>query len=175
MWGIHPSPTKKEEAAVIIIVDTREQKPYDFSHISPPPVVKVATLKAGDYSLKGFEDQVAIERKSLIDAFGTFGTGRKRFERELERMVTYQFAAVVIEADWDNIVLRPPARSKLEPKTVVASIATWCQRYRVHFWTCPNRAFAEKWTYRLLERFWKDQIERKAGRGRARSDMARRG
>lgn len=142
---------------MIIIVDTREQKPYDFACIVPRPAVEVATLGAGDYSLKGFEDQVAIERKSLIDAFGTFGNGRKRFERELERLAKLRFAAVIIEADWDTIVLRPPARSQLQPKTVVSSIAAWCQRYQVHFWTCPNRAFAEKYTFRLLERFWKDR------------------
>ena len=142
---------------MIIIIDSREQKPYDFGCINPPPAVEVAALKAGDYSLKGFEGRIAIERKSLQDAFGTFGTGRKRFERELERMIGLQFAAVVIEADWDTIVRRPPLRSQLHPKTVVASIAAWCQRYRIHFWTCPNREFAERWTYRLLERFWKDR------------------
>jgi hypothetical protein len=72
-------------------------------------------------------------------------------------MAGYQFAAVVIEGDWHTIVRRPPVRSRLNPKTVVASIAAWSQRYRVHFWTCPNREFAERYTFRLLERFWKDR------------------
>lgn len=146
---------------MIIIVDTREQKPYDFACMTPRPAVEVATLTAGDYSLKGFEKLIAIERKSLLDAFGTFGTGRQRFERELERMINFRFAAVVIEADWDTIVRRPPLRSQLNPKTVVASIAAWCLRYRIHFWTCPDREFAERWTYRLLERFWKDMANEK--------------
>ena len=151
---------------MIIIVDTREQRPYDFACITPPPVVEVATLGAGDYSLKGFEDQVAIERKSLIDAFSTFGAGRKRFERELERLSLLKFAAVVIEGGWHEIVRQPPARSRLNPKTVVASIAAWSQRYRVHFWTCPNRFFAERWTYRLLERFYKDREKERVKYGR---------
>lgn len=148
-----PRPQKRR---MIIIVDTREQLPYDFACITPPPAVEVATLDAGDYSLKGFEGQVAIERKTLNDAYSTFGQGRRRFQVELERLAGYQFAAVVIEADWHTIVRRPPSRSRLNPKTVVASIAAWSQRYGVHFWTCPNREFAERWTYRLLERFWKD-------------------
>ena len=142
---------------MIIIRDTREQAGYDFACITPPPVVNVATLTTGDYSLKGLENQITIERKNLSDAFGTFGRGRARWERELERMAGYQFAAVVIEGDWNAIVRRPPARSRLNPKTVVASIAAWSQRYRVHFWTCPNREFAERYTFRLLERFWKDR------------------
>jgi ERCC4-type nuclease len=143
--------------SLIILRDTREQRGWDFASVAPPPIVEVATLKTGDYSLKGYENQICIERKSLIDAYGTFGQGRTRFQRELERMVTYQFAAVVIEADWHSIVKRPPSRSRLNPKTVVASIAAWSQRFGVHFWTCPNREFAERWTYRLLERFWKDR------------------
>ena len=72
-------------------------------------------------------------------------------------MVTYQFAAVIIEANWDTIVKRPPARSRLDPQTVVASIVAWCQRFHVHFITVPDREFAERLTHRLLERFWKDR------------------
>jgi ERCC4-type nuclease len=129
---------------------------YTFACISPPPLVEVATLSAGDYSLKGLEDQVSIERKSLPDTFGTFGQGRDRFERELERLSRLRFGAVVLEADFDTIIFRPPARSQLKPKTVIRSMAAWAIRHNVHFYWCPNRAAAEKWTYILLERFWKD-------------------
>jgi len=149
---------------VIIIRDTREQLGFDFACITPPPTVEVATLATGDYSLKRFETLITIERKSLSDAFGTFGKGRARFERELLRMTAFQFAAVIVEADWQTIVRHPPTRSRLDPKTVVASIAAWAIRHRVHFWTCPNRAFAEKFTFRLLERFWKDREKEAAAK-----------
>lgn len=139
-----------------IIIDTREQTPYQFATINPRPDTTRQALKTGDYSLEGFEDQVTVERKSLQDAFGTFGRGRRRFVRELERMSEYDFAAVVIEADWNTILRNPPTRSKLNPKSVYSSIIAWMQRHNVHFVTCPNRAFAEKTTYRLLERYWKD-------------------
>ena len=140
-----------------IIQDTREQAPYTFACITPPPLVEVATLASGDYSIKGLEDQVGIERKSILDAFGTFGQGRQRFEKELGRLAQMRFAAVVIEAPWEQIILQPPRRSKLNPKTIHASIVAWQIRYRtIHFWTCPNREFAERTTYRLLKRFWDD-------------------
>lgn len=139
-----------------IIQDTREQTPYTFAKIIPPPPVEVATLSSGDYSVKGLERHIAIERKSLIDAFGTFGKGRDRFERELDRLSQLRFAAVVIEADFDTIARRPPARSRLKPKTVFRSMAAWGIRHGVHFYWCPNRAAAEKWTFILLERFWTD-------------------
>ena len=140
----------------MIIRDTREQNGYDFASLDPSPQVEVATLRTGDYSVKGLEDQVTVERKSLADAFGSFGNGRRRFERVLERMASFGYAAVVLEADWHTILRNPPAFSKLNPKTVLASAVAWTQRYRVHFWPCPNRAFAERLTYRLLERFWRD-------------------
>jgi ERCC4-type nuclease len=146
-----------EPEPFIIVVDTREQRGYTFACITPQPKIETATLRTGDYSLKGYEDQVCIERKSLIDCYGTFGQGRDRFQRELERMVTYQFAAVIIEADWHTIIKRPPVRSRLKPKTIVRSIAAWCQRFNVHFMPCPDREFAERYTHILLERFWKDR------------------
>jgi len=145
------------KSALVIVRDTREKAGYLFDAVAPPPVVKVRGLRTGDYSLEGYEDAVAVERKSIVDAYGTFTNGRKRWERELERMRTLEFAAVVIEADWLTIVRDPPWRSGASPKAIFASIVAWTQRFGVHFFTCPNRAFAEKMTYRILERFYNDR------------------
>lgn len=147
----------KLESSIIIMRDTREQAGYTFGCIRPQPTVMAATLLTGDYSLRGFEDKITVERKSSPDAFGSFGKDRARFERELARLATFEFAAVVIEADWLQIIRRPPKFSRLNPKTVLASVVAWQQRHGVHFWACPDRIFAEKITFRLLERYWQDQ------------------
>jgi len=139
-----------------IIIDTREQKPYSFSSVKTEFDIVRGTLKTGDYSLKGFEDKITVERKSMSDAFGSFGNGRKRLEKEMIRMGKFTFVAFVIEADWEKIFKSPPVRSKLNPKTIYSTIIAWEQRYGVHFWLCPNRSFAEKTTFRILERFWND-------------------
>lgn len=143
---------------MVIVIDRQEKKPYSFDCIIPRPETKVVHLKTGDYSLLGMENLIVIERKSILDAFGTFGKGRKRFEKELERMSKTEYAAVMLEGDWLNILRRPPSRSQLNPKTIYASVIAWEQRYRVSFWACPNRAFAEKTTYRILDRFWRDRM-----------------
>lgn len=139
-----------------IIIDTRENKPYLFSSITPRPNTIFKALETGDYSIDTYEDQVTIERKTLQDAYGTFGAGRKRFERELDRMSKFKTAVVMIEADWDTILRRPPVHSLFAPKSFLASVVAWQQRYNVHFWACGNRALGEKCAYRILERFWKD-------------------
>ena len=140
-----------------ILVDTREQKPYGFKAILPSSTITVQTLKTGDYSIQGFESSgITIERKNLNDLYGTIGKGRRRFIRELERMAKFDFAALVIEADWNNIIRHPPTRSKLNPKSVFRSIIAWEQRYGIHVWACPGRSFAEQLTFRILERYAAD-------------------
>lgn len=153
-------------APFTILVDTREQAPFSFRGFSAdakdsrcPLVVpvKTETLQTGDYSLDGMKDQVAVERKSLVDLYGTIGQGRERFERELQRLDCMDYTAVVIEAGWSAIIGRPPPQSELSPKTVYRSIIAWQQRYPyVHWWACDTRTFAERTTLRILQRFWTD-------------------
>jgi DNA excision repair protein ERCC-4 len=151
----------------VVLVDTREQLPYLFDAIRADKregggVLAVPTrvegLPSGDYSLDGFADRVAVERKSPADLFGTLGKGRERFDRELARLADMEFAAVVVEAEWTEIVNNPPARSQLPPRTVFRSVLAWQQRYpRVHWWTVPGRAMGEVVTFRILERFHREQ------------------
>lgn len=56
-----PSELKPEQ--VTAIIDNREQLPFDLS----PLRTEAGTLATGDYSLKGLERRIAIERKSLSD------------------------------------------------------------------------------------------------------------
>ncbi len=70
----------------MITVDSREQHPYDFQGITaagrPVEVTTItAGLKSGDYSIAGYEDAVAVERKSLSDLYGTLTSGRDRFRK----------------------------------------------------------------------------------------------
>ena len=160
--------SRKDESVVFpcpIIVDTREQSPFEFAGITAdskqgyrPIIVEVVRgcLGSGDYSLQGMEQRIAIERKGLEDLFGTLGRGRGRFQRELIRLSEYDFAAVVVEADWNAIITAPPEHSKLSPKTIFRSCIAWQIRYpQIHWWLCPGRRFAELATFRILERFWK--------------------
>ena len=78
-----------------IVTDTREQHPFSFEGY--PVEVKPRALPTGDYSLDGFEDRIAIERKAAGDLLSCMTGGRERFTRELERLRGYEAAAVVVE------------------------------------------------------------------------------
>jgi len=140
-----------------IIVDTREQKPFLFKGIDPQPKIIIKKLDTGDYSLEGYSDQICVERKSVIDLFGSCGSGRERFQREIERMGKFEYAAIVCEGDWQQILRSSQEYTMMLPKSIFASIVAWEQRYNIYFWPCVNRKMAEKTTYRILERYYRDR------------------
>ncbi len=152
-----------------IAVDTREQAPFGFGGITGDRgrVVEVATcikgLKTGDYSVNGLEDAIAVERKSKADLYETVGRGRARFERELSRLAEMEAPAIVLECDLASL-LRPPARSRVHPSSVLNSLIAWSVRHHIPVWPCPDRRFAEILTYRLLRHYWRER-ERKNRRG----------
>ena len=94
-----------------IIIDSREQRPFDFG---PDIQVQVGTLTAGDYSIQGLEEHVAVERKSLPDLTACVGPERVRFKRELLRLRGFHCRGVVIEADIGQ-VFDHEYRSRVHP------------------------------------------------------------
>lgn len=131
-----------------IIVDSREQKPYRFERMA------VAALPAGDYSIQGLENEVAIERKSRQDAYSSLGSGRARFERELARLSRLRYAAIVVESSLPDF-LTPPPFTRMNPKAAVNSFIAWSVKYRVCVFFAGDRVHAQALTRRLLEKYWK--------------------
>jgi ERCC4-type nuclease len=156
-----------------IAIDTREQAPFSFSGMRTdsrqkyrPLIVStiMRTLNSGDYSIVGYESDIAIERKSPPDAWSTFTTDRERFERELSRLQQMRFAAVVIECSLEQLEEGPgrtnhsQRQSAVVGKTCIRSIYAWSQRFpRVHWFARSSRREAELTTFHLLERFWLDR------------------
>ena len=155
-----PKKTKSQNDEMVVLVDTRETLAYTFANIKPQPKIFYKALKSGDYSLLGFEDRVAIERKTLPDLFGSTGRGRQRFEREFERLAKYQYAALVVEAGLGDIFKNPPTHSKMLPKAVFRSLISWSVYYGVYIWPAPDRNFAERLTYLILRKWWEKNVEK---------------
>ena len=151
--------TKCQNDEMVIVVDTRETLAYTFANIKPRPEIIYKKLDSGDYSLLSFENKVTIERKEKNDLFSSFGRNRNRLQKEFERLSQFQYAGLVIECNLSDIFKNPPARSRMNPKSVFRSLISWSVYYGVHIWTAPDRAFSEKLTYLILEFWWKKNVE----------------
>jgi ERCC4-type nuclease len=111
-------------------------------------------LPTGDYSILGMEDRVALERKTLADLYACVGGERKRFERELERLADFEYAAVIIEASLSNL-LQGYEYSRVHPHSVIGSILAWSVKYnRLPFFFADNRWRCRTIIYRLLKKFY---------------------
>ena len=113
-------PAKLDPLSVVAIIDTREQLPLCLDPLRTEP----ETLPTGDYSLKGLEHHVCIERKSLDDLLGCVGRERERFERELHRMLAYPVRVLLVESTWAEIELGQ-WRSKVTSSQAMGSLIGW--------------------------------------------------
>lgn len=113
-------PAKIEPEQLTAIIDTREQTPLDLSPLGS----ESGTLCSGDYSVKGLEHVVRVERKSLPDLVGVVGRDRERFDREVQRLLSFPVRALVIESNWREIEMGG-WRGQVTPKQVVGSLLGW--------------------------------------------------
>jgi len=131
----------------------------------------IKKLNAGDYSIENYEHKIAIERKELSDLYGTIGKGRKRFVKELERLQSYEYKAIIIEASLLDVVqykdkfnnrqvkiamlnkYYAPTILKMSPSSVINSLLVWSIRYKVQILYCCNRSLANLVCLRLLEKY----------------------
>lgn len=149
-----------------IMIDSREQSPYTFLDIRSDSdkgyaVLDIPTerygLPNGDYCVFGFP-QMVVERKSKSDLYSSIAQRRDNFEQRLCRIQEeLRWAAVVIEAEMTELINDPPPHTQFKPKALIRTIDAWMMRYpRIHWVMCPGRRVAEIKTFRLLERWWKD-------------------
>lgn len=108
---------------VRVIVDTREQTPWDLS----PLVMVPGTLRSGDYALEANPLACAVERKSVPDFLACIGRERERFEHELHRLQGYEARAVIVEGALADLHNYP--RTQLQPSHINGAIAAWSARF----------------------------------------------
>ena len=132
-----------------VIIDSREQIGWTFDCDTMKE-----TLETGDYSLMGFMEYIRIERKELGDFIGCLGAGRDRFKRELQRLKSYDYKAVIIECNASDIEkgnwrmyksylkkckeaeskgLEKPKCKCIAPAHAWGSLASWSVKYKVPF------------------------------------------
>ncbi len=133
-----------------LITDSREQRPLDFSGLSGVGVVSRG-LRAGDYSIVGFEEDFAVERKSLADLIGTLAQSkaRERFRRELLILRSYSYAELMIVGAEPADVTAGKWRSKVTPKAIWNTLDCLRVEYRLPVSFQPTEATAAEHVARL--------------------------
>ncbi len=136
----------------ILIIDTREQEPYEFD---PETVeVKRQALVAGDYSIDGFEDQVCIERKSLQDYVQSVIKQRDRFLREVKKLTEMPHCCIVVECDLSD-VMGKRYRSGAHPNSVLGATLSLMIDYKIPVCFCSDRQLAKTFTEMYLKRVYR--------------------
>ena len=140
-----------------IYIDTREQKPLEFSkHKSLEQ-----TLKFGDYACSSHIRTCCcyIERKSPQDFLGTFSGGFERFCRELDRAVAAEaYVVILIEESLANCLQFPNLPhiyhkdSKITPEFVFHNVRDIMQKYvNCQFLFVKNRVEAANMIEKIFD------------------------
>ncbi len=104
-----------------VIKDTREQDGWFFSSYDKCEGMEMGTLHTGDYTLKGYEDIVCVERKASVSEIAmNLGRKKKPFQEEIERMKDFHFSFLILEFDM-NDVLKYPEGSRV-PKNARSKV-----------------------------------------------------
>lgn len=185
-WQSHLYDTKlgtlqvsKQDRSIVcpftIVIDTQEKFPFQFRGITSdrekrpilvPTVIETLGPTHGDYTMRGFEGECHIERKSTKDAIGTilgWGERRERFEKTLEFLSGLWVGAVIIECSYGELINSVESYGK---KTIEENrrilhrqVMAWMCDFTVPWFFCDDRRFAEVHAFRLMQRCWAKKIE----------------
>lgn len=127
-----------------IIADSREQSNgHVLGYFDKAKVAHTTRkLDTADYSAMigdmTLERDVVVERKASLDEIaGNFTADRQRFEDEFTRAKAEGLKVFLLieNASWSDILLHN-YRSKLEPKSLIASLLSWQVRFNITIIFC---------------------------------------
>lgn len=91
-----------------VIKDTREQEGWFFSAYDKCEGMEIGTLLTGDYTLKGYEDVVCVERKASVSEIAmNLGRKKEAFYSEIERMRDFPFRYILLEFSASDVIGYP--------------------------------------------------------------------
>lgn len=132
---------------MIIVADSREQKPLDFSGIEGVEKVETIGLAYGDYSaiVNGKPVPIIYERKSLNDLWGTMVPSKsdpdchERFKRELVRAKDSNVKLVLIVEGSYTDVWNGITHSRFDGQSMLRKLATFYTKYDLEYVLCESR------------------------------------
>jgi len=131
----------KKKTKPILVIDTREKTPWDFSYDDAFERVVYRKLDSGDYSIEGMENIIVVERKASVDElYNNFLKEKKRrIYAEFERLENHPFKFLVVEATCEDIMnphqyyVNKKKINKQSPKMPVAVVASNLTRLMLEY------------------------------------------
>lgn len=128
---------KKSMNGFTVTQDVQEKKPWKL--IWP---VEVKHLKTADYSIKGYEDIIGIEKKSgLVELLNDLTAGyRETFERFLKRLSAMPVKCIVVDeqlSEWrvhkalKTVKEKSRGKSQLIPRTIYYWLGEMVMTYNI--------------------------------------------
>lgn len=143
----------------VIIVDTREQKPWQFEHQAKAN----HKLDTGDYSIEGYENLLAIERKRNVAEIANNIT-EKRFKDVVDRLSKIKHSYILLEFDLDDVMRYPvgsdiPKRLwdkiRISPSFIIKHLIDLQVDSNIKVIFCGNSDNAEKIALSLMRKIYK--------------------
>ena len=153
----------------IILRDKREKNGWSFESCAKCQDVKDWSLITGDYTARGLEKFVCLERKANVSELANnLGKQRPRFEAEMKRMQQFRWSYIICEFTLDELMGYPknlPAVIRQDGTSSTAYIKKrrmngpfmwkklqeYQENYGVKTILCGNRYDAEEKAIRIFD------------------------
>jgi len=141
-----------------IIIDTREQQPWEFSHHA----TAIKKLDTGDYSIEGMEDILCIERKKSVSEIANNVT-EKRFKDVIDRMTPYKYSFMLFEFELEDILIYPvgsnvPKRMwdkiRISPNFILKNLIEFQLLHNIKIIFCGSSSNAEKMSLSIMNKVY---------------------
>ena len=145
-----------------IIRDSREKANHGWVFNEGPYCdgMIIDKVSAGDYTILGMENYIAIERKRTIDEFA-HNCIEKRWTKCMQRLSEIKFAFILFEFSWQDILDYPASakvpvgvkrKLKIPSAYIRKIIYTARDKYNIHVLVCNDTFKAEKAAYRIMKK-----------------------
>lgn len=153
---------------MVILADTREQRPLPFREGGAIEGVEKVTLSYGDYAVRyrdGSSPPVRFERKGMGDLYGTMTTGYPRFKKEMERARSDGASLILAVEGSLSDVLEGHRHSSWSGDSMTQKLFTLMVRYKMDVVFCVNRLEMARFISEYFQAIGRErEIMKKAGK-----------
>jgi hypothetical protein len=141
-----------------IIIDTREQIPWEFGFHNTAK----KKLDTGDYTIEGFENILAIERKKSVSEIAT-NLSESRFSDVLDRLSKIKHPYMVFEFSLDEVYSFPVGsdipkklwdKLRISGNYIIKRLIEIQLKYNIQVVFCGDSDNAEKFSASLMKRIY---------------------